>query len=318
VTSAYAPPEAFGMQPATESGDVFSLAATLYAVLAGRPPRNVGAAPVALEQTVEVANRPIGSIPKVNRYLPIPGVNRYLMDVLMTALSSDPADRPTAAGFRDQLANVPATSISKRGAPVGAGEDTSSVSPRGGALVPGHSALSNSHSTAATAVTDLQRAPGQVASAEAPRWRGKRRVVIPALAAALVTVIAPTTAWLISEPAPSSLPATITSTATPRPPSSSSGSAGQETIQLEDPADAARPFQTVQIQGRYRGGADTSLRVQREEGGKWLDFPLPTKTDKSGQFTAYVELGQPGRYRLRVRDPNSDLTSKPSELVIKG
>jgi hypothetical protein len=68
----------------------------------------------------------------------------------------------------------------------------------------------------------------------------------------------------------------------------------------------------------YRGGADASLRVQREEGGKWLDFPLPAKTDQSGQFTAYVEFGGPGRYRLRVLDPDSDLTSKTSELVIKG
>ena len=245
--------------------------------------------PSLSKQTVEVAKRPIGPIPGVNRYLPIPGVNRYLMDVLMTALSNDPVDRPTAARFRDQLANVPATSISKRGALVGAGEDTSSVFPRGGSLVPGHSAISNSHSIAVTAVTaDSQRAPGQVASAEAPRWRGKRRVVIPALAAALVTVIAPTAAWLSSEPAPSALPATIATSATAGPPSSSagssqasdsrpptstttpdagdntgSGSAEQETIQLEDPAASAKPFQTVQIQGTYRGGADTSLRVQR-------------------------------------------------------
>jgi serine/threonine protein kinase len=313
VTPAYAPPE-FGMQPATESGDVFSLAATLYALLAGRPPRNVGAAPVALEQTVEVAKRPIGPIPSVNRYLPIPGVNRYLMDVLMTALSNEPVDRPTAARFRDQLAKVPATSISKRGALVGAGEDTSSGSPRGGSLVPGHSAISNSHSIAVMAVTaDSQRAPGQVASAEEPRWRGKRRVLIPALAAALVTVIAPTTAWLISEPAPSALPATITSSATPGPPSSSAG----PSIQLEDSADAAKPFQTVQIQGTYRGGADTSLRVQRWEGGQWLAFPLPTKTDQSGQFTAYVELEEPGRHRLRVLDPDSGVTSNPSVVVIK-
>ena len=104
------------MQPATESGDVFSLAATLYALLAGRPPRDVGAAPVALEQTVEVAKRPIGPIPRVNRYLPIPGVNRYLMDVLMTALSNDPVDRPTAARFRDQLANVPSPAFRNEGA----------------------------------------------------------------------------------------------------------------------------------------------------------------------------------------------------------
>jgi serine/threonine protein kinase len=294
VTPAYAPPE-FGMQPATESGDVFSLAATLYALLAGRPPLTVGAtaAPLALEQTVEVVRRPIGPICSANRYLPIPGVNRQLMDVLMTALSNDPADRPTAARFRDQLRNVPA--------------------------------------------------PGQVASVETQRWRGKRRVVIPALYAALATVIAPAVAWLISEPAPSALPATITSAAPPGPPSSDagysqafdpmpptsstrpgasdntgSGSAKQATIQVENSAGSARPFQTVRIQGMYRGGADASLRVQREEGGKWLDFPLPAKTDQSGQFTAYVEFGGPGRYRLRVLDPDSDLTSKTSELVIKG
>ena len=264
-TPAYAPPE-FGMQPATESGDVFSLAATLYALLAGRPPCDVGAAPVALEQTVEVGERPIGPIPRVNRYLPIPGVNRYLMDVLLTALSNDPVDRPTAASFRDQLAKA-----------------------------------------------DPQRAPGQAASAEAPRRRGKRRVAIAALAAALITVVAPSMAWLVGEPAPAALPATIASSAPSGPPSSSAG----RVIQLENPADAAKPFQTVEIQGTYRGGADTSLRVQRWEGGEWLDFPLPAVTDQAGQFTAYVELGQPGRYRLRLVDPNSGVTSTPSELVIK-
>jgi hypothetical protein len=58
--------------------------------------------------------------------------------------------------------------------------------------------------------------------------------------------------------------------------------------------------------------------VQRWEGGEWLDFPVPTKTDKSGQFTAHVEFGQPGRYRLRVLDPNSGVTSKTFALVIKG
>jgi serine/threonine protein kinase len=324
VTPAYAPPE-FGLRPATESGDVFSLAATLYALLAGRPPRNVGAAPLALEQTVEAAKRPIGPIPGVNRYLPIPGVNPCLMDVLMTALSNDPVDRPTAATFRDQLANVPAPSISKRAALVGAGEDTSTLSPRGGSLVPGHSAISNSHSIAVTAVTDLQRAPGQVAPAEAPRWQGKRRVVIPALYAALVTVIAPAIAWLVSEPAPSGVSAGIAQSATPGGPASSrpiGSDPGQPPtsvpIQLEAPADSAKPFQTVSIQGTYRGGAETVLRVQRLENGRWQAFPLPAKTDRSGQFTAYVELGQPGRYQVRVVDPDSNLTSKPSVLVIEG
>jgi hypothetical protein len=61
------------------------------------------------------------------------------------------------------------------------------------------------------------------------------------------------------------------------------------------------------------------LRVQRWEGGKWLDFPLTIKTDQSGKFTAYVELGgRPGPYQLRVLDPDSLVTSKTFVLVIKG
>jgi hypothetical protein len=104
------------------------------------------------------------------------------------------------------------------------------------------------------------------------------------------------------------------------PPASAprSGSAEREAIQVKDVAASARPFETVRIRGSYRDGADTLLRVQRWEDGKWLAFPLPAKTDKSGQFTAYVELGQPGRYRLRLMDPSTGLTSKPFVLVING
>jgi hypothetical protein len=93
---------------------------------------------------------------------------------------------------------------------------------------------------------------------------------------------------------------------------------GRETIQVEDVPDSARPFETVRIQGTYRGGGDTFLRVQRWEGGEWLAFPIPTKTDQSGQFTAHVEFGQPGRYRLRVLDPGSGLASKTFVIVIEG
>jgi hypothetical protein len=94
-------------------------------------------------------------------------------------------------------------------------------------------------------------------------------------------------------------------------------SAEEKTIQVVDVADSARPFQPVRIQGTYRGGANTFLRVQRWEKGKWLDFPIPTKTAQSGQFTTYVELGQPGPYRLRMLDPHSGVTSKAFVLVIK-
>ena len=91
-----------------------------------------------------------------------------------------------------------------------------------------------------------------------------------------------------------------------------------EPIQLADSTVYAKPFRTVRIQGRYRGGADTFLRLQRWEAGNWQAFPLPTMTDLSGQFTTYVQLGQPGQYQLRALDPDSGVTSKPVLLVIKG
>jgi hypothetical protein len=111
---------------------------------------------------------------------------------------------------------------------------------------------------------------------------------------------------------------TVTATATTpvSMPTSEPPNEPTNTVRLGDVADSARPFQTVRIDGTYRRGPNTFMRVQRWEGGKWLDFPLPTKTDQSGQFTAYVELGQPGRYRLRVVDPDSGVTSKPFVLVI--
>jgi len=153
-----------------------------------------------------------------------------------------------------------------------------------------------------------------------------RKVRLILLVLAVLVILNVVSLGLLLSRAPGE--STSTQTATPgglssgagRSPASDpqTGSAEEQTIQLEDLPDSARPFQTVRIQGTYHGGGDTFVRVQRWEGGKWLDFPLPTKTDQSGQFTAYVELGQPGRYRLRVLDPDSGVTSKTFVLVIKG
>jgi hypothetical protein len=105
---------------------------------------------------------------------------------------------------------------------------------------------------------------------------------------------------------------------TAEPSDKSTGTGAASPIQLRDLPESGRASQTVRIKGRFRDGPDTFLRVQRWEGGKWLDFPLIAKTDQSGRFTAYVELGGPGRYQLRVLDPNSLVTSETFVLVIKG
>jgi hypothetical protein len=125
----------------------------------------------------------------------------------------------------------------------------------------------------------------------------------------------------------SGAPGGLSSSASPSPTSdrrvtpgagANTGSGSAEAIHLEDLADFAGPFQPVRIQGTYRGGANTFLRVQRWGEGRWLDFPVPTKTDQSGRFNTYVKFGQPGRYRLRVVDPDSGVTSKPVVLMIRG
>lgn len=96
------------------------------------------------------------------------------------------------------------------------------------------------------------------------------------------------------------------------------GSTQVETIRLDRLAHSAKPYQTVTITGRHSGGADTLLQVQRKQQDRWVAFPVPTTTDQSGRFTTWVELGRPGRYWLRVRDPGSGATSEPFLLVITG
>ena len=97
LTPVYAAPEAIRGEPTTQYGDVFSLAATLYALLAGRPPRSRPAGAQDLADLLDVASEPIA---------PVPDVHPELMALLMRALADRPADRLTAAEFRDELKRV--------------------------------------------------------------------------------------------------------------------------------------------------------------------------------------------------------------------
>jgi Protein kinase domain len=96
ITPAYAPPEVFAKQPVTEYADVYSLAATLYAVLSGHAPR--WSETMDLPSIPEMVKRQKSPVKR------IPEVDKAFMDVLLNAMADNPEDRPTAAQLRDQLA----------------------------------------------------------------------------------------------------------------------------------------------------------------------------------------------------------------------
>ncbi|MDR8409667.1 serine/threonine protein kinase [Nonomuraea sp. 3-1Str] len=99
LTPAYAPPEAFELAGPTPAGDVYSLAATVYALMSGRPPRFPESGVPHLAVILALHRLPVPDLP---------GVPPELTAVLRRALASDPRERtPDAATFRDELAAVP-------------------------------------------------------------------------------------------------------------------------------------------------------------------------------------------------------------------
>ncbi|WP_100447895.1 serine/threonine-protein kinase [Glycomyces xiaoerkulensis] len=101
ATPAYAPREIFQMGEVGTSADVYSLAATLYTMLNGRPPRFPTDGAVDINQVAALYDEPIPAIP---------GISPLLLEMLRTALINNPEGRPTAVEFREFLASIPEAS----------------------------------------------------------------------------------------------------------------------------------------------------------------------------------------------------------------
>ena len=97
LTPAYAPPESFHGAEPTTAADLYSLAATIYALMAGRPPRF----PADGRQPAAAAIYFLHSQPVED----LPGVPPRMLAILRQCLAADPAQRlPSAAALRDDLA----------------------------------------------------------------------------------------------------------------------------------------------------------------------------------------------------------------------
>jgi serine/threonine protein kinase len=84
------------MEP-SPAADVYSMAATLYALMAGRPPRfPAGGESPGMATILALHGQQVEGIP---------GVPGRMMDILRACLAADPSRRlPSAASLRDELA----------------------------------------------------------------------------------------------------------------------------------------------------------------------------------------------------------------------
>ena len=193
LTPAYAPREVIYGEAPTEASDVYSLAATLYALLCGKAPRYPEGRQPTLLELIELQDEPIERLP---------AVDREFMDLLLRALSDNPAERPTAAEFSTALA---ALKLPRE-------EDH----PTSG---------DTNNRLAAPVIKRRQRA--RAAANPNPLESDRRRVAPALLVAALVVVLAafvaavlvmqPDTAQTTSPPATPSATASATPTPTPTP-----------------------------------------------------------------------------------------------------
>jgi serine/threonine protein kinase len=95
LTPAYAPPEMFRHAPPAPPADVYALCATLYALMAGRPPRwPQNSRDPSLESLVDMFSDPVADLPHVPR---------DLMALVMRGMSTVEPARPRAAELRDEL-----------------------------------------------------------------------------------------------------------------------------------------------------------------------------------------------------------------------
>lgn len=77
-----------------------------------------------------------------------------------------------------------------------------------------------------------------------------------------------------------------------------------------------RPMERINVTGTYKGQDAIQLLIQREENGKWVDFPTEARV-RAGSFSTYVMTGRMGDNKFRVFDPQADKASNAVVVTVK-
>jgi eukaryotic-like serine/threonine-protein kinase len=254
-TAAYLPPEACRGEPIGHAGDLYSLGATWFHLLAGRPPFAGDSVPALMRCHLDEAPPDVRAL--------APDVPAPVAELIVRLLAKDPAQRPadaaTVVAAIDALgAQVPAT------VPALALADVAQVT----ALLP------------TTPATAAAAAPTVVQAAPRPRWRR------PAAGAALIAIAVLAGAgamwWLrplptdapAAVPAPEPAPApTVTAVAAPAP--ALSGDADVLATQLDQAisegrlGDAERLAETLDSRGWHAAKVAAVAAAVRQAERAW-------------------------------------------------
>jgi hypothetical protein len=108
--------------------------------------------------------------------------------------------------------------------------------------------------------------------------------------------------------------------ATPTPsgePGATVAASGDGSLSVAVDRTSAAAGERFTLSGALDGAeAGVAVRVQRQEGGAWTDFPAQSTTAADGTYTLPVELGRDGENVLRVVAPSAGAQSDPVTVTI--
>lgn len=97
---------------------------------------------------------------------------------------------------------------------------------------------------------------------------------------------------------------------------SESESAGDDEITLSAGQTEVGPMQNIDLTGVYPDGEGAILQVERQADGSWVEFPV-TASVGGETFSTYVQTGQLGQNKFRVKDTDSGQVSNVVTVTVR-